>query len=159
MTPLRNQYSTPLLFFTVLTVCLFLPERSMALQAHGEPEGMYVHQMAHILYMAALGYLYWDTQRSAFSNRGWTYLRIFCVLTIFWNLLALIGHEATQYLHPKDFTIVDGYLFSKVNKPLTLVKIAYYTAKLDHLLTVPAMFFLYIALRSFYRASLDEEGN
>jgi hypothetical protein len=157
MIALKTKNRSILLFLTVLAVCLLLPERSMALQAHGEPEGMYVHQMAHILYMAALGYLYWDTQRSAFSNRGWTYLRIFCVLTIFWNLLALIGHEATQYIHPKDITVVDGYLFSKVNKPLTLIKAAYYTAKLDHLLTVPAMFFLYIALRSFYQASLKED--
>jgi len=148
-----------LLFFIALACGLILPEQSMALQTHSHPEGMYVHQMAHILYMAAMGYLYWDTKRSTFSDRGWTYLRIFCVFTFLWNFLALIGHAATQYLHPEDFTIVDGYLFSKVNRPLTLVKVIFYTAKLDHLLAVPAMFFLYMSLRSFYKNSLkkDEE--
>ena len=144
--------------FLALGYCIFLPGQSMALQTHGAPEGMYVHQMAHILYMAAMGYLYWDTKRSTFSDRGWTYLRIFCVFTILWNFLALIGHASTQHLHPEDFTNVDGYLFSKVNMPLTFVKIVYYTAKLDHLPAVPAMFFLYMSLRSFYKKSLQKDG-
>ncbi len=144
--------------FVALIYCLVFPQQGMALQTHSQPEGIYVHQMAHIFFMAALGYLYWDTRRSAFSGRGWTYLRVFCVLTILWNILALIGHTATQNLHPEDFTHVDGYLFSKVNMPLTFIKIVYYTAKLDHLLTVPAMFFLYMSVRSFYQHSLKEDS-
>ncbi len=128
----------------------------MALQTHSKPEGIYVHQMAHIFFMAALGYLYWDTKRSAFSGRGWSYLRVFCVLTILWNLLALFGHAATQNLLPGDISVADGYLQGTVNAPLTFVKIVYYTAKLDHLLTVPGMFFLFLSLRSFYNRSLKE---
>ncbi len=130
----------------------------MALQTHSEPEGIYVHQMAHILYMAALGYLFWDTKRSTFSGRGWIYLRVFCVLTIMWNFLALIGHACTPHLRPEDFSNVDGYLSSKVNMPLSFVKIIYYLAKLDHLLAVPSMLFLYLSLRSFYKNSLEEGG-
>jgi hypothetical protein len=130
----------------------------MALQTHGEPEGIYVHQMAHILYVAALGSLYWDTQRSVFSDRGWTYLRIFCVLTILWNILALVGHAATLNMHPEDFAATDGYLLSKISTPITLIKIVYYAAQLDHLLMVPAMFFLFLSMRSFYHRSLKGEG-
>lgn len=138
--------------------CVFLPEQGMALQTHGEPEGIYVHQMAHIIYIAALGYLYWDTQRSAFSDRGWIYLRIFCVLTILWNILAFVGHAATQILHPEDFITTEGYLMSKVNMPITFVKIVYYAARLDHLLMVPAMFFLFLSMRSFYKHALKGEN-
>lgn len=153
----------PILKFTMLPAvalafCLLLPEQGMALQTHSQPEGIYVHQMAHIFFMAALGYLYWDTLRSAFSGRGWKFLRIFCVLTILWNLLALIGHTSTLLLHPEDFTYVDGYLFSKVNYPLTFIKIVYYAARLDHILTVPAMFFFYMGVRSFYQHSLKENS-
>jgi len=144
------------LFLVTFLFFLLLPEQSMALQTHGESEGIYVHQMAHILYMTALCYLYWDTKRSTFSGRGWTYLRIFCVFTILWNLLALAGHACTQQLHPDDFNIANGYLTSKINTPVTLVKLLFYTAKLDHLLTVPAMVFLYMGLRSFYKHSLEE---
>ena len=147
------------LFFIVAFVCcMLLPEESMALQTHGEPEGIYVHQMAHVLYMTALCYLYWDTKRSIFSGKGWTYLRIFCVFTILWNLLALIGHAATDQLRPEDFTVIDGYLSGRINRPFTFYKIVYYIAKLDHLLAVPAMFFLYMSLRSFYKHSLEEES-
>ena len=135
--------------------CLVLPEQSMALQTHSQPEGIYVHQMAHIFYIAALGYLFWDTKRSTFSGRGWVYLRIFCVLTILWNILAFIGHEITPYLHPEDFSNTTEYLQTQLNGPLTLVKFLYYIAKLDHLLAVPAMFFLYLGLRSFYKSSLS----
>ena len=149
-------------YFILLVVAfvgiVLFPEQSMALQTHSEPEGVYLHQMAHVLFMAALCYLYWDTKRSAFSGRGWTYLRVFCVLTILWNALAFAGHGATHYLHPVDFTTVDGYLFSKVNRPITFVKFLYYIAKLDHLIMVPAMFFLYMSLRSFYHQSLDKES-
>lgn len=106
--------------------------------------------------MAALGYLYWDTKRSAFSGRGWTYLRVFCVLTILWNILAFAGHAATQSLLPGDISSGGGYLQGKVNTPLTFVKVVYYTAKLDHLLTVPGMFFLFLSLRFFYKRSLKE---
>ena len=134
---------------------LLMPEQSMALQTHSQPEGIYVHQMAHIFYIAALGYLYWDTKRSTFSGRGWFYLRIFCVLTILWNMLAFIGHEMTHYMRPEDFSNSSNYLQTKLNGPLTLVKLLYYTAKLDHLLAVPAMFFLHLWLRNFYKRTLN----
>jgi len=143
----------------VLICCMLLPEQSMALQTHSEPEGIYVHQMAHVLYMAALGYLFWDTKRSTFAGQGWIYLRIFCVLTILWNFLALIGHASSSHLRPEDFTHVNGYLFSKVNMPLTFVKVIYYAAKLDHLLAVPAMLFLYLSLRSFYKDAVKDGDN
>jgi hypothetical protein len=37
-----------------------------------------------------------------------------------------------------------------------LVKVVYYITALDHLLCTPALFFLFLAMRSFYR-SLDAE--
>lgn len=154
MSPIVKYITLPTL---AVICCILLPEKVMALQTHSEPEGIYVHQMAHIFFIAALGYLFWDTKRSTFSGRGWTYLRVFCVLTIFWNILAFAGHYATQHLTPDDFTHVDSYLFSKVNMPISFIKAIYYTAKLDHLLTVPAMVFLCLSLRSFYHQSLQED--
>src|SRR5690606_16026838 len=49
-----------------LTVLLVLgqTESAWALQSHGAPEGIYVHQMSHLLFMGALAYLYWHTRRS-----------------------------------------------------------------------------------------------
>ena len=66
-----------------LTVLLVLgqTESAWALQAHGAPEGIYVHQMAHLLFMGALAYLYWHTRRSpVLVSKGWKYLQLFCIL-------------------------------------------------------------------------------
>lgn len=147
-------YTLPLI---LLSLVLMFPAEALALQTHGEPEGLYVHQMAHLFYMFALGYLYWDTKRSGFKGKGWRYLRIFCVLTIFWNLLTFIGHAAEQQFDPNDFNAVDDYLMRKIMLPMSPVKMIYYVAKFEHLLMVPALFFLYMSLRSFYEDSLRRE--
>ena len=41
-----------------LAVVLCLPGEARALQVHGGPEGLYVHQMAHLHYFLALGYFF-----------------------------------------------------------------------------------------------------
>ena len=134
-----------------------MPEQSFAIQAHGAPEGLYVHQMAHLLFSAALGYLFWDTKRSGFSGRGWTYLRIFCVLTILWNLLAIVGHAAAEILHSESYTNGGEYLYRAVQFPLTFVELIYYIAQLEHLVMVPGMIFLVLSLRYFYKDSMKAE--
>ena len=65
----------------LIGLILLVPGNAFALQTHSEPEGLCVHQLAHIFYIFALGYLYWDTKRSGFKSKGWRYLRIFCVMT------------------------------------------------------------------------------
>lgn len=146
-----------LLLLFLVGLWVMAPSDAYALQTHGEPEGLSVHQMAHIFYIFALGYLYWDTKRSGFSGKGWQYLRVFCVLTIMWNVLAIVGHGAAQQLEPSDFITVDDYLMKKMSMPLTAVKMVYYIAKYEHLVMVPAMFFLFLSLRAFYEQPLEEE--
>lgn len=123
-----------------------------ALQVHGAPEGLYVHQMAHLHYIFALGYFYWDIRRTSFTGRGWRYLQVFCLLMTCWNLLAFVGHIAGAYLDPQSLRQTGGYLGTCLLGPITFNKGLYFVAKLDHLLYVPAMFFLFLGLRSFYRS-------
>jgi len=141
-------------------VLLALPGDALALQVHGQPEGLYVHQMAHLHYIFALGYFYWDIQRTSFTGRGWRYLQIFCLLMTCWNLLAFIGHIAGAYLDPQSLVQTDCYLGTLLVHPLNLLKYIYFVTKLDHLIYVPAMFFLFIGLRSFYHsvANTDRGG-
>ena len=57
-------------FIGIVTLLLLgQTESAWALQSHGAPEGIYVHQMAHVLFMGALAYLYWHTRRS--QDGGW----------------------------------------------------------------------------------------
>jgi len=141
------------LLFTAGTL-LVAPSPAWALQAHSPPEGLYVHQMAHILYMAALIYLFWDIRRSSFHGRGWDYLQLFCLLMFLWNLIAFTGHFTHISMAPTDFHGGDNYFQTKLAGPLTPVKLTYYLTKLDHVVSVPSLFFLYLALRSFYRSTI-----
>jgi hypothetical protein len=129
------------------------PGEALALQVHGEPEGLYVHQMAHLHYIVALGYFYWDIRRTSFTGRGWRFLQMFCVLMACWNTLAFTGHLAGLYLDPQSLLQTDCYLQTQLLSPFTLNKYLYFITKLDHLIYVPALFCLFFGLRSFYHSA------
>ncbi|MDP3480090.1 MAG: hypothetical protein Q8R88_09980 [Desulfoprunum sp.] len=139
----------------ILLVVLFCRE-AWALQTHGGTEGVVVHQLAHIQYLGALGYLLWDIRRSAFAGVGWLYLQRFCLLMIVWNGIAFIGHFSQMSLAEGAIATDDCYLSSFLLLPVTFGKWVYYLTALDHLVITPALIFLFLAMRSFYR-SLDTE--
>ncbi len=132
---------------------ILVPGEALALQVHGEPEGLYVHQMAHLFYMVALGYFFWDIRRTVFADRGWRWLQLFCVLMVCWNLLAFIGHLAGVYLDPQALLQTDCYLQTQLLSPFTFHTFLYFITKLDHLIYVPALLCLFLGLRSFHRAA------
>jgi len=121
-----------------------------ALQSHQEPEGMYVHQMAHILFAMTLAYLSWHTRRTpAVTSNGWRYLQIFCVLLIAWNIIAFAGHEAYEHLAPSDFIDQDTWK-EQLAMPVNFFKLLYFITKMDHFFITPALLALAISLRTFY---------
>ena len=124
--------------------CVLFPGYALALQTHGPPEGLYVHQMAHIHFICALGYLYWDIRRSSFVGKGWRYLLLFCAIMTCWNILAFIGHAVTGSIQSNSLTAIGGYLQGRVEAPLDATKIIFYITKFDHVLAVPALFFLFV---------------
>lgn len=142
--------------------CVALPlfafaENAWALQSHGAPEGIYVHQLAHVLFIAGLAYLYWHTRKTQEStSKGWIFLQIFCVIMICWNVLAFSGHVAFEHLTLADYTnknTLDEHLLG----PITFVKGLYYITKMDHFLMVPGLLALVISLRSFYLGAREEK--
>ena len=141
----------------LLAVFFVLPDTAWALQSHGAPEGIYVHQLAHIFFIASLGYLFWDIRRSSLPNKGWQFLQLFCIFMILWNIVAFTGHWVGELIDPKDIVKEFGYFSSKIIGPLTVTKLLYYFTKLDHLFSVPAIFCLYLCLKSLYLATCVEE--
>lgn len=142
-------------FLMFLLLCN--PANVWALQSHGAPEGNYVHQMAHLLFMGSLLYLYWHTRHTpALASRGWRYLQIFCIVFTCWNILAFIGHEAFGHLTSADFIDTNG-LKEHIAGPITSVKVIYFITKMDHILYVPALLALVVSLRTFYNDALKEE--
>ncbi|MFH1217329.1 MAG: hypothetical protein V1706_12575 [Pseudomonadota bacterium] len=135
---------------TVLTIFLVLglPVYSWALQPHGPPEGLYVHQMAHILFVGALAYLYLHTRSTPdLISKGWWYLRLFCLLSIAWNIIAFTGH-----------IVVIHHSHRASGAPLDILEIVYILTRMDHFLYVPALFALMICLRTFYREAREGQA-
>ena len=152
-----RQYLFKIIPFTFTFLLLGLSGVSQAFQAHGAPEGLYVHQMSHILFGGGLAYLYWHTRRTAaLTSKGWRYLRVYCVLLILWNILTFTGHAVETILTPDDFSN-SGSWGAVMLEPFTLPKIVFYIVKMDHLLCVPAAFYLLISLRTFYLEHKGEE--
>ena len=145
----------PVLLLLTLSV---LPGNAWAVQSHGAPEGLYVHQLAHVFYTAAMCYLFWGIRQSAFRARGWRFLQAFCIFMILWNVVAFTGHSLAAFVDSSHFTSAEtGYLSTRLLEPLSNLKLLYYFTKLDHLFSVPALFFLYLGMKSIYRSSCEEE--
>lgn len=141
----------------LLTVFLVFPDQALALQSHAAPEGIYVHQLAHIFFLAALCYFFWDIRRSSFPSKGWRYLQLFCVFMVLWNIVAFTGHLLATSIESGDMIKESGYFSARITSPITTIKLIYYLTKLDHIFSVPAMFCLYLCLRSLYLTSCEEE--
>lgn len=131
-------------------------ESAMALQVHGGPEGLYVHQMAHLHYLFALVFFLWYIRRAAFTSRDWLFLQLFCLLMCLWNILAFVGHIAATNVEPTSLVQGSHYLTTRLLPPYSVNNLVFYLAKLDHLLCVPALFCLYMAIRIFYRTAVSE---
>jgi hypothetical protein len=128
---------------------LSLPRTALALQPHGPPEGLYVHQMAHILFAGAMMFLLYYLRKERLPGLRWfTWSGI---LFILWNLNAMVGHAVEVYLEAQDFLGESAHLSRRLimSGPVAWT---YYLAKLDHLILVAAFIFLYFGLQALARA-------
>ncbi len=140
----------------VLLTMLVDPDAAWALQSHGPPEGIYVHQMAHAFFFGSLLYLYRDLGRSASESRGWSYLKRFCLLMLAWNVVAFTGHTVATQLAPEHIAHAASYFHSRLLGPMNVTKVLFYITRFDHLLVVPALFFLYIGLHTLFTSVENE---
>lgn len=144
----------PFLLFVILAM---FPGSAWAVQSHGAPEGLYVHQFAHIFYTAALCYLFWGIRHTVFKSKGWRYLQVFCLFMILWNVVAFTGHALDALAGSVTFSSDTGYLSTRLQGPFTSLKFWYYFTKLDHLFSIPALFFLYLGMKALYRNTMEEK--
>lgn len=140
----------------VLLVLFCLPAPALAIQSHGGPEGLHAHQMAHLFFAFSMGLLiFWLRRRGLVTEQGWRFIQYGALFFIAWNLNAFFGHWLeelsglliTERIGPMQIriTTVEGHGWAGV---------AFYLAKLDHLLCVPALIFLFLGLRRLLRANI-----
>lgn len=132
---------------------LLLPGSVPAVQEHGAPEGIYSHQGAHVFFAASMGLLiFWLRQRRLVRESGWRWIQYAALFFILWNIDAFTAHFLDEQSGVLDTAMAaPGQIKIEVDDHLTSLAWLYYMAKLDHVLSVPAMLFLYAGLRRLLR--------
>ena len=132
----------------VWALILFSPQPSLALITHGHPEGLYVHQLAHLLFAGAMIFLGYMIKREGLLKlAGFRMLAWASLLFIGWNLDAFIGHIAEVYVSPQAFQ-GETADFSRRLLLTDRFSWVYYITKMDHLILVPAFYLLYRGLKA-----------
>lgn len=150
-------------FFVMAGCCLWLlvPDMAQATQGHAGVEGVHVHQFAHIFFAFSMGtFIYWLRRRKLVRNSGWRFLQYAAFLFILWNMDAFTVHFLEEQLRAVaisrvsptriDIVVASGFEW--------LVPV-YYAAKLDHLLCVPAMLYLYLGLQNLLAGVVKDGEN
>ena len=143
--------------WSVFLAISFGAQPALATQGHGGIEGVYAHQFAHIFFLFAMGSLiYWLRGRGLIRDPGWRMIQYSAMCFILWNVDTLLVHALDD-----QFGLIQvqriGFWKIQLTDPFdhNALKLIYYIAKLDHLLCVPALIFLYTGLRRLF----DSEGH
>jgi len=133
-----------------------LPDTALATQAHGDPEGLFVHQFAHVFFAVSLAiFIYWLRFKNLIEETGWRYIQYAAFFLILWNADAAIAHLLDEQIRIIEIERIGNWhlkITSADNTVFTIV--LYYLVKLDHLLCVPALMFLFAGLKQFLKAQL-----
>lgn len=125
------------------------PTWACATQLHTAEEGVLVHQMGHIFFLASMAaVIYWLRDRKLTSQKGWRMIQYAALFFILWNADAAVAHlfdNRSTVFRIINAGHIDG-VASPGDEPTALV-LLYYLARMDHLLCVPGIVFLYLGLR------------
>ncbi len=139
----------------IAMVCL-MAAPAWATQTHGDPEGLYVHQISHLFFLFSMGLLiYWLRARKLDREPGWKCIQYAAIFFMLWTVDAFIAHfmdEQYGFIRLSQA----GPWHIRILAPDLATAVLYYIVKLDHLLCVPAMLFLYLGLRRLNKNSRAE---
>ena len=146
---MKHNIRLSLFYMALFSLMIFTPNPALATQGHGGIEGVYAHQIAHLFFIISMGGLiYWLRQRGLVRERGWQLIRLSAFFFILWNLDAFLVHfldDQMGIIQVQRIGLWEIRLTDLYNS--NALKILYYFAKLDHLLCVPAIVFLYLGLK------------
>ena len=149
---MKNYEKLKRLFYWMLLIAggrLIGPEVVLAPRTHGAPEGLYAHQIAHFFFLFSMGILiYWLRARLLVEETGWRFIQYSALFFIFWNMDTFLVHLLDELPGIIKVERIDfWYIEIRGQKNLKGLEVLYYVAKLDHLLCVPALLFLYAGLK------------
>ena len=127
---------------------ILLPVDGYATQLHASSEGIITHQVGHLFFLFSMVVLIFTvTGKGLDQQKGWRLIQYSAFFFILWNLDAITAHFFdNQILAVKieNISLTKMKIVTSNNSPL--LAWFYYVLKLDHLLCVPAMLFLYKGL-------------
>ena len=143
-----------------LPLPLFWASPALAIQLHGPPEGLYVHQFGHLLYgLAMVGFAFRIRISRLAKDTAWRFMAIGAILLACWNAWAIIAHIVAKNISAGHFLLNEHGIRTALvmDTPVTWF---YYLLKMDHLICVPALLLIYLALRKMNSgASSTAAGN
>ena len=137
---------------------LVFPLPAFALQTHIAPEGLYVHQIGHILFaLAMLGFAVRIHGSQLYRKQCWKLMFAGAILFALWNCWAFCGHLLGLLVPRSDFLQDAGNLTS-ILLLRSSIDVLYYLFKFDHLLCIPALACIYFALRKMNNRCSTAKG-
>lgn len=127
---------------------VLLPMDGYATQLHSSAEGIITHQVGHLFFLFSMVVLIFTlTGKGLDKQKGWRLIQYSAVFFILWNLDAFLAHFLDNQIQSvKIETISLSQMRVVTTNDSALLVWVYYALKLDHLLCVPAMLFMYKGL-------------
>ncbi len=139
---------------------LFLPTIASATQLHTSSEGIITHQMGHLFFLFSMvALIFTITGKGLDTQKGWRLIQYSAFFFILWNLDALTAHFLDNQIQAVTIENLSlGKIRVVVHNGSSLLAWIYYILKLDHLLCVPAMLFLYKGLSNLVKEQRQMMG-
>jgi hypothetical protein len=128
---------------TIAVAVFVYASPALAVQEHGDPEGFFVHQLAHLTFIAAMAFMIFVLKKPSVSHvKGWHSIRYAALFFLLWNLDAFTAHIARR-----EMDSVGGYIKDSIIYLKDLPAYAYYYLSLaEYFFLVPAFVFLAVGL-------------
>ena len=118
-----------------------------AFQEHGPPEGLYIHQLAHIFFALSMTGLWYGIRSSSRfrDDRGWQLIAAGAALLTLWNIITFAGHIFSIFIHS---------CHQHTSKEIPLwMEWTWHILKLDNIVCVAAMLYFYAGLKKLLRSA------
>lgn len=129
---------------------ILLPIEGYATQLHASAEGIITHQIGHLFFLFSMvALIFTITGKGLDKQKGWRLIQFSAFFFILWNMDAVMAHFFDNQIHAVK---IENMSLDKIRvvteKGSSILAWFYYFLKMDHLLCVPAMLFLYRGLSS-----------
>jgi hypothetical protein len=131
-----------------VALMILIPIDGFATQLHASSEGIITHQMGHFFFLSSMVALIFTIKGKGLNKqKGWRLIQYSAFFFILWNLDAISAHfldNQIQAVKIENISVLKMKIVTNNNS--SILALFYYALKLDHLLCVPAMLFLYKGL-------------